>query len=192
MRKTTNSNFKEALKFIIRQKIINNLNACYNGTNNFYIGDNIPEFKIGNAVCAYGLNNQKYLLEYQGSYDVCALYDNTVFGGAKEGFMITTLGIMAYNISDKEKIYVAWDSINEVKTSNTEIIIVHINKKKTIIVCDEKPVRELIEKLLILIKNEIIGDYKKFNYFIKPSNNQRYEKNRKINVMPLPKILKQL
>ena len=162
MKKTIDNDSINALEFmvdytIINYTIINKLNTCINdwNINDFYIGENIPDKKLKNAAMAYGRDVNKC------PYNVCGLYDDTVFGSAKDGFTITTIGIMAHEMYAKTKIFVPWNSINNVIASKDSIIILCNKNIKIIITCREKPILQLMEKHLIEIKNEIINDYEK-------------------------------
>jgi hypothetical protein len=80
------SNFPELLEEI--QNVLNGFSDTY-----LYLGDEVPPIKLENAIGAYAF----HVLPQ----DVLLLYDNTNFGGAKDGFLLTNDAVYWHNITEK-------------------------------------------------------------------------------------------
>lgn len=79
--------------------------------NNLYVGENIPQKKLLKAIKAYA---QDILPE-----DVIALFDDTVFGSATDGFLLTSNGILeSYN-----KSAINFNTINSFHIQDNKIVI---------------------------------------------------------------------
>ena len=70
---------------------LTNLRRAFKDSANTYVGSSIPRNKLYNAVGAYGL-----VIEPN---EVLALYDDTTFGGAKNGFMLTKTTLHWQNLA---------------------------------------------------------------------------------------------
>jgi hypothetical protein len=74
-----------------------------------YVGSAIPRNKLHNAVSAYAI----YSLDAK---DVLALYDDTLFGGAKDGFLLATEEILWRNLGDTPHT-LSWSDLKRVGRS---------------------------------------------------------------------------
>lgn len=94
---------------------------------NMYVAPNIPEKKLNGAVLAY---------EFPGSPGaVIAIYDNTVFGSAKEGLLFT--GENFYYRDSKGTKSCTWGEIASIK-SNLIVIDAEKGKKKKTLTVERK------------------------------------------------------
>jgi len=80
------SNFPELLEEI--QEVLNGFSDTF-----LYLGDEVPPIKLENALGAYAF----HVLPQ----DVLLLYDNTSFGGAKDGLLLTNDAVYWHNITEK-------------------------------------------------------------------------------------------
>ena len=80
----------------------------------FYIGGNIPEKKRRNAWNSMRVNG------YDTS--ILALFDSTLWGGAREGIAITPEGIHAKSLG-KEPTFHAWNDIETVTLYNSHLVL---------------------------------------------------------------------
>ena len=73
------------------------INAIYSiaRIKNVFLFEHIPSKKLTNA-------KQKYAFEMGNDEDVVLLYDDTLFGTAKKGFLLTTKRLYSKNILEKE------------------------------------------------------------------------------------------
>ncbi len=81
-----------------------------------FFAPNIPEKKLANAINSYGIDTNPN--------EVIVLIDNTVFGGAKEGLMLTTIGVVAKAIAEPGK-YVHLRNIEEISMAGKTISLNH-------------------------------------------------------------------
>lgn len=89
---------------------------------NMHVAPKIPDKKLNNAIEAYGFSGSP------GA--VIAVYDNTLFGSAKEGFLITGEHFYFRNLGKQQS--AAWAEIKSIQSA--EIVVdEEKNKKKKII-----------------------------------------------------------
>jgi len=122
---------------------------------NMHVAPGIPEKKLNNAISAYG---------FAGSPGaVIAVYDNTLFGSAKDGFFLT--GERFYFRDGGKQQSAAWAEIKSIQS--TEIIVdAEKNKKEKIIRIEKHDDSNIQIKLLLdpihdqlaAILQEVIGD----------------------------------
>lgn len=105
---------------------------------NMHVAPDIPEKKLNNAISAHG---------FPGSPGaVIAVYDNTIFGSAKEGFLIT--GERFYFRNNGKQQSAAWSEIRSVQS--TEIVVdTEKNKKDKIIRIEKNDDSDIQIKLLL-------------------------------------------
>jgi hypothetical protein len=85
---------------------------CSSTSGEIYFKPDIPEKKLKNAI-------ESYANDIVPS-NVIVLYDSTVFGGAKEGFLMTLAGFYAKKLSGKPK-QVDFSSIKSIEAGQEEI-----------------------------------------------------------------------
>lgn len=121
---------------------------------NIFISPEIPEKKLNNAIKSFGCeDNHKAIL---------AIYDNTIFGSAKDGIVFTGEKIL-YKASFEEKIEIYYDNFESVeyiknitvtekgKEKKEEYIIITLKdggsrQLKSLIECDYEELASLLKK----------------------------------------------
>lgn len=90
-------------------------NRICKNNNNLYHSSMIPRGKLNNAISAYaqGILPQR----------VIALYDDTVFGSGKEGFLITKAGIYFSNMANYKPGAIKFASIRDVQNKDRDVEI---------------------------------------------------------------------
>lgn len=92
------------------------LDQCVITNRNFYIYSKLTQKKLFNAFDAYGKPSKRDL----SLNNILALYDNTVFGSAKEGFLISTEGM---HFSIRGGYFISYDKINSVSSMDKFLLI---------------------------------------------------------------------
>lgn len=105
-----------------RERVFNEIRRLLGDTrdSSLYIGEAIPQTKLTNALTSYAPSVPRA--------DVLLLYDNTVFGGSKDGLLLTTSAVHWHNMSEPEKqcLYAEIESVElEAGTPGTTKLLVN-------------------------------------------------------------------
>ena len=98
------------------QEIMNKYNF---GDSPLFFSPKIPENKLKNAIAAYA--------QTESCNDVILLLDDTVFGGAKDGLLLTRKGLYLHEIFS-EALFIKLEDIDEIWVKNKDI---YVNKTKS-------------------------------------------------------------
>lgn len=90
--KKTAKTEKGAANKVLRCLTLTSLRRAFKDSSGTYVGSSIPANKLHNAVTSYGLSID--------SNDVLVLHDHTVFGGARNGFLLTKTSIHWRNLAE--------------------------------------------------------------------------------------------
>ena len=104
---------------------------------NFFPIKRVPQKKLINAWESYGLEQQL------DETTILGLYDSTVFGGAKDGFILTWFGIAWHNIFE-DSVSLSWEDMKEIESKND---LFFINDQCISILDDSVAVAQLVLKL---------------------------------------------
>ena len=78
----------------------------------FWIGEKIPPVKEGNARKSMNIGNQA----------VFALYDDTVWGGSREGFVVVASGLFFKNISE-DPVFIPWTNVGNISVAKGALFV---------------------------------------------------------------------
>lgn len=104
----------ESSPFRSKDEIISAFSGISNG--DLYIGYRIPATKLSNA---------RRSMSVPYPEDVIILFDDTVFGGSREGFLVTEKGVYAKSFLE-EPIHFNWNDIKRIDVVDSNL---HINSK---------------------------------------------------------------
>jgi hypothetical protein len=126
--------------------------AKVKGLDNFYIRPNIPPKKIANAVA-------RYVGQNTGFDEVEALYDDTVFGSAKEGFVFTVDKLYVHELMHNAE-SLKFKTMNDIKFIDKTL---WINSKRVIelVLLDKNDCQrllQLLERITEISKIELKDD----------------------------------
>jgi len=146
-----------------------------------YIAPNIPPRKLKNVIKSFNLKN-----EWK---DIIAIYDNTVFGSADEGFVFTDKKLIFKRTFEKPKIFY-YKNLSYVKYEQKTIINKNGNKKiKNYIIFFKKDENYKLEENFVgnfnysefeLFMNKIINEIEKENKIKSTIIDKRTELNKLI------------